>query len=77
MAEKLLFATAGLIINTLSSAAAKEIGLLWGVKDDIESLINTVSTIKDVLLVKNFTPLPVISATMDNVYRNDDRIEMD
>jgi hypothetical protein len=50
MAEKLLFATAGLIINTLGSPAVKEIGLLWGVKDEIESLTNTVSTIKDVLL---------------------------
>jgi hypothetical protein len=49
MAE-LLFATAELIINTLGSPAAKQIGLLWGVKDEIESLTNTVSTIKDVLL---------------------------
>jgi hypothetical protein len=34
----------------LGSPAAKQIGLLWGVKDEIESLTNTVSTIKDVLL---------------------------
>jgi hypothetical protein len=49
MAE-LLFATAELIINTLGSPAAEQIGLLWGVKDEIESLTNAVSTIKDVLL---------------------------
>jgi hypothetical protein len=50
MAEQLLFGTADLIIKTLGSPAAKEIGLLWGVQDEIESLINTVSTIKVVLL---------------------------
>jgi hypothetical protein len=50
MAEKLLFATAEKVISTLVSPAAKEIGLLWGFKDEIESLTNTVSAIKDVLL---------------------------
>jgi hypothetical protein len=49
MAE-LLLSTAELIINTLGPLAAEQIGLLWGVKDEIESLINTVSTIKDLLL---------------------------
>jgi hypothetical protein len=34
----------------LGSPAAGEIGLLWGVQDELESLANTVSTIKDVLL---------------------------
>jgi len=47
---KLLFAIAELIIKTLGSPAAEQIGLLWGVKDEIESLTNTVSIIKDVLL---------------------------
>jgi len=49
MAE-LLLATAELFLDTLCSPAAEQIGLLWGVKDEIESLTNTVSTIKDVLL---------------------------
>jgi hypothetical protein len=34
----------------LSSLAGKEMRLLWGVEDEIESLRNTVSTIKAVLL---------------------------
>jgi hypothetical protein len=49
MAE-LLLATAELFLDTLGSPAAEQIGLLWGVKDEIVSLTNTVSTIKDVLL---------------------------
>jgi hypothetical protein len=49
MAE-LLLATAELFLDTLCSPAAEQIGLLWGVKDEIESLTNIVSTIKDVLL---------------------------
>jgi hypothetical protein len=49
MAE-LLLATAELFRDTLCSPAAEQIGLLWGVKDEIKSLTNTVSTIKDVLL---------------------------
>jgi len=50
MAEQLLFVTADQIIETLSSLAGKEMRLLWGVEDEIESLRNTVSTIKAVLL---------------------------
>ncbi|XP_059439151.1 putative disease resistance protein RGA3 [Corylus avellana] len=50
MAELLLSVVAERIIGTLGSLAAKEIGLLWGVKDELQSLTNTVSTIKDVLL---------------------------
>ncbi|GLT55774.1 hypothetical protein SLA2020_288660 [Shorea laevis] len=50
MAEQLLFGTAERMIETLGSLAAKEIGLLWGVKDELQSLRNTVSTIKAVLL---------------------------
>jgi hypothetical protein len=49
MAE-LLFVPVERLIEALGSSAAKKIGLLWGVKDEIESLENTVSTIKDVLL---------------------------
>ena len=50
MAERLLFGVAEGIIKTLGSPAAEEIGLLWGVQDEVERLANTVSTIKDVLL---------------------------
>ncbi|XP_059439482.1 putative disease resistance protein RGA4 [Corylus avellana] len=50
MAEQLLFSVVEEIIKTLVSPAAKEIGLLWGVQDEIESLASTVSTIKAVLL---------------------------
>ncbi|XP_059455166.1 putative disease resistance protein RGA4 [Corylus avellana] len=50
MAEQLLFGTADRIIETLGSLAAKEFRLLWGVGDEIESLRNTVSAIKAVLL---------------------------
>jgi hypothetical protein len=50
MAEQILFGTAERIIETFGSLAAKEIGLLWGVEDELQSLTNTVSTIKAVLL---------------------------
>ncbi|PON96544.1 hypothetical protein TorRG33x02_075250, partial [Trema orientale] len=42
--------TAEKIIWGLGSAAVKEIALLWGVKDEITELENTISTIKSVLL---------------------------
>ncbi|KAE8124772.1 hypothetical protein FH972_019628 [Carpinus fangiana] len=50
MAEQLLFGAADRIIETLGSLVAKEFRLLWGVGDEIESLRNTVSAIKAVLL---------------------------
>ncbi|XP_059439203.1 putative disease resistance protein RGA1 [Corylus avellana] len=50
MAEQLLSVVVEGIIKTLGSLAVEEIGLLWGVKDELQSLTNTVSTIKDVLL---------------------------
>jgi hypothetical protein len=50
MAEPLLSFVAERIIQTLGSQAVKQIGLLWGVKDELQSLTDTVSTIKDVLL---------------------------
>jgi hypothetical protein len=50
MAEPLLFFVAEQIIKTLGSLAGKQIGLLWGVRDELQSLTNTVSTIKAVLL---------------------------
>ncbi|KAJ9174838.1 hypothetical protein P3X46_013439 [Hevea brasiliensis] len=50
MAEAILFIIAEEIIRKLSSRGLEEIGLLWGVKDEIEKLRKTVSTIKAVLL---------------------------
>jgi Leucine-rich repeat (LRR) protein len=50
MADQLLFGTAEGILNTLTSLVSKEIGLLWGVEGELKSLMNTVSTIKAVLL---------------------------
>jgi hypothetical protein len=50
MAESLLSFVAERIIQTLGSLAVEQIGLLWGVKDELQSLTDTVSTIKDVLL---------------------------
>jgi hypothetical protein len=50
MADQLLIGTAERIIGTLIPLVAKEIGLLWGVKDELNRLMNTVSAIKAVLL---------------------------
>jgi hypothetical protein len=50
MAEQLLFVPAEQMIETLGSLAAKEIDLLWGVENELQSLRNTVLMIKDVLL---------------------------
>jgi hypothetical protein len=50
MAEQILFGTAERIMETFGSLAVNEIGLLWGVEDELRSLKSTVSTIKAVLL---------------------------
>ncbi|XP_062175507.1 putative disease resistance protein RGA1 [Alnus glutinosa] len=50
MAEGVLFTVAEGIIGKLGSLAFKEIKLLWGFKDELEKLTNTVSTIQAVLL---------------------------
>jgi polyhydroxyalkanoate synthesis regulator phasin len=50
MAEGALNKVAEEIIGQLGKLALQEIGLLWGVKDDLEKLTNTVSAIKAVLL---------------------------
>ncbi|KAG7950875.1 hypothetical protein I3843_13G138200 [Carya illinoinensis] len=50
MAEAILFNVAARIIESLGSQALKEIGLLWGVIDELEKLKNTFSTIQAVLL---------------------------
>jgi DNA-binding transcriptional regulator GbsR (MarR family) len=50
MAEGVLFNTAEGIIQSLGSLALQEIGLLWGFKDEVQKLRNTVSTIQAELL---------------------------
>eukprot|EP00257_Ricinus_communis_P027202 XP_025014616.1 putative disease resistance protein RGA3 [Ricinus communis] len=50
MAESILFDIAGEIILQLGSRAIQEIGLWWGVNDEIEKLKGTVSRIQAVLL---------------------------
>lgn len=50
MAEGTLIKVAEGIIGQLGNLALKEIGLLWGVKAELEKLGNTVSTIEAVLL---------------------------
>jgi hypothetical protein len=50
MAEGLLFGVAQTMIENLGSQIFKEIGSLWGVKDEFEKIKNTVSTIRAVLL---------------------------
>ncbi|XP_059450847.1 putative disease resistance protein RGA1 [Corylus avellana] len=50
MAKPALFHIAASIIRSLGSLALQEIGLLWGFKDELQKLKNTVSTIQAVLL---------------------------
>jgi hypothetical protein len=50
MAEPALFHTAANIIKSLGSLALQEIALLWGFKDELQRIGNTVSTIQAVLL---------------------------
>ena len=49
MAEAIPFGLARKIIEKLSSTTFEEIGSIWGVKDELEQLKNTVSTIQAVL----------------------------
>ncbi|XP_075646349.1 disease resistance protein RGA2-like [Castanea sativa] len=50
MAEGALFNVAEGIIGQLGKVALKELGLLWGVKEELQKLEDTVSTIKAVIL---------------------------
>nr|XP_023908283.1 putative disease resistance protein RGA4 [Quercus suber] len=49
MAEAILFGLAQKMIENLSSQTFQEIGSLWGVKDELEKIKNTVSTVQAVL----------------------------
>ena len=50
MAEGLLFGVAQTMMENLGSQIFKEIGSLWGVKNEFEKIKNIVSTIRAVLL---------------------------
>ncbi|XP_022155938.1 putative disease resistance protein RGA4 [Momordica charantia] len=50
MAEGILFHVAGEILMKLSSEASQQLGMLWGLKNDLTKLTNSVSTIKALLL---------------------------
>ncbi|XP_052876883.1 disease resistance protein RGA2-like [Gossypium arboreum] len=50
MAEAIAFDLAVELITKLSSFTLSQIGLCWNVKDDLDDLKSTVSTIKAVLL---------------------------
>ncbi|MBA0687774.1 hypothetical protein Goari_015280, partial [Gossypium aridum] len=50
MAEAIAFDLAVELITKLSSFTLSQIGLSWNVKNDLDDLERTVSTIKDVLL---------------------------
>ena len=49
MAEAILYGAAQKMIKNLGSQIFQEIGLLWGVRDKLEKLKNTVSIIQAVL----------------------------
>ena len=49
MAEAILFGLAQKMIENLGSQTFQEIGSLWGVKDELEKIKNTVSTVQAVL----------------------------
>ncbi|KAB1226535.1 putative disease resistance protein RGA4 [Morella rubra] len=81
MAEGLLFSIAEGILGRLGSPTLQELGLLWGVKDELEKPQDTVSTIKVVLLdaqekqagdnaVKNW-----LARLNDVVYEADDLLD--
>ncbi|XP_031249204.1 putative disease resistance protein RGA1 [Pistacia vera] len=50
MAETIVSAIAEKVLGMLSSLASSEMGLAWGVKNDVQELIDTLTTIKAVLL---------------------------
>ncbi|KAJ7949130.1 NBS-LRR type disease resistance protein [Quillaja saponaria] len=81
MAEAFLFNIAGKIVGRLGSSTLQEIGLFWGVKDELEKLRDTVSTINAVLLdaeeqqAKNFAIEDWLRRIKDAVYEADDLLD--
>lgn len=81
MAEAVLFNIADGILGKLGNLALQEMGLLWGVKQELEKLKNTVSTIKAVLLdaeelkAKSHEVRDWIGKLKDAVYDADDLLD--
>nr|XP_023917107.1 putative disease resistance protein RGA3 [Quercus suber] len=81
MAEGALIKVAEGIIRQLGNLALKEIGLLWGVKAELEKLGNTVSTIEAVLLDaeeqqrQNHTIKNWLGKLKDVLYEADDLLD--
>jgi hypothetical protein len=81
MAEAVLFNTAEGIMKSLGSLALQEIGLLWGFKDELKKLGNTVSTIQAVLLdaeeqqAKNHAVKDWLGKLKDAIYEADDLLD--
>lgn len=49
MADAILYGVARTIIERLGSSTFQEIGSIWGMKDELEKMSNTVSAIQAVL----------------------------
>ncbi|XP_059436100.1 putative disease resistance protein RGA3 [Corylus avellana] len=81
MAEAVLFNTAAGMAKSLGSLALQEIALLWGAKDELVKLRNTVSTIQSVLLdaeeqqAKNHAVKDWLGKLKDAMYDADDLID--
>ncbi|KAB1219933.1 putative disease resistance protein RGA3 [Morella rubra] len=86
MAEALLFNIAESIfekaISSLGSLVLKEVGLLWGVKDELEKLQNTVSAIQALLLdtekkqaAGDNAVATLLAGLQDVVYEADDLLD--
>ena len=81
MAEGALFNVAEGIIGQLSNLALKELGLLWGVKEELQKLMDTVSTIKAVILdaeeqqAQNHTIKNWLGRLKDALFEADDLLD--
>ncbi|MBA0556394.1 hypothetical protein Golob_026499 [Gossypium lobatum] len=81
MAEAGLFNIADGILGKIGNLALQEIGLVWGVKEQLEKLKNTVSTIKAVLLdaenqhAKSHEVRDWLGKLKDAVYDADDLLD--
>ncbi|KAK4551129.1 hypothetical protein RGQ29_032520 [Quercus rubra] len=81
MAEGALFNVAEGIIGQLGNLALKELELLWGVKEELQKLEDTVSTIKAVILdaeeqqAQNHTIRNWLGRLKDALYEADDLLD--